>query len=209
MNNIENYIRLMKNRKYFSQAGQDLFALEMLDNKLNGFYCEVGGSHPIESNNTFLLESNYNWSGVSLEFQTDLKDYFNLHRQNNCIETDAITFDYYNYFQENSFPNQIDYLSLDIEPAENTYKALLQIPFNKYRFSVITYEHDRYCSGENYMQLSRKYLESLGYLLVVSNVKIFGKDFEDWYVDPNIVSSEIWNKYKSENIEFEDIFKHF
>ena len=50
----ENYKRKINNRDTYSQACQDLFVLEMLSNKSNGFYFEIGASHPIESSNTYL-----------------------------------------------------------------------------------------------------------------------------------------------------------
>jgi hypothetical protein len=53
------YRRTLGAKTYFSQAGQDLFVLSMLENKSAGVYCEIGGAHPIESNNTFLLERHH------------------------------------------------------------------------------------------------------------------------------------------------------
>ena len=60
---------------------------------------------------------------------------------------DATTVDYKAIFEENNFPNQIDYLQVDIEPAQQTLNALLQLPHDDYRFSVITYETDVYRDG--------------------------------------------------------------
>jgi hypothetical protein len=191
----------------YSQAGQDLFVASILGNKLNGFYVEVGGNHPFESNNTFILENEYLWKGISLELDGELVKLYNEKRQNQSILTDATTFDYLNYFVDNNFPNHIDYLSLDIEPASNTYKAMLNIPFDKYRFSVITYEHENYKEGPEFMNLSREFLKSHGYQLVVSNVNAYGRDFEDWWVDPNYINQLVWKGYIFENIEFKDIFK--
>ena len=96
---------------------------------------------------------------------------------------------------DNKYPAQIDYLSLDIEPANQTLAVLKKLPLDKYRFSVITYEHDRYVSGTKYMDESRKIFESFGYVRVVSNVLWEGRDFEDWYIDPNVVSSDVFKKY--------------
>ena len=45
-----------KIKKNFSQAYQDLFVLTMLQGKRSGKYLEVGANHPVEFNNTFLLE---------------------------------------------------------------------------------------------------------------------------------------------------------
>ena len=43
-----------------SQAYQDLFVLTMLSGKKNGRYLEIGGNHPSEFNNTYLLETEFN-----------------------------------------------------------------------------------------------------------------------------------------------------
>ncbi len=201
------YLRKMGTRSYFSQACQDLFVLDMLNQKQNGYYCEIGAGDPFESNNTFLLERNFSWKGLSVELDPSLVDYFNSERQNLCICHDATTYNYLENFKLYTFPKQIDYLSIDLEPAENTFKALRKIPFDDYRFSAITYEHESYVSGPKFMDLSREYLESKGYKLVIANVKCFGRNFEDWWIDPMIISEDIWKKYESNNIEFSDIFR--
>lgn len=195
-------IRKCINGDFYSQATQDLFAIAMQSKKKNGFYLEVGGGHPSDSNDTFLLETEYQWSGCSLEYNEDLIELYNRHRKNKAIHADATCFDYEKKLTSMSAPKQIDYLSIDIDPANNTYKALLAIPHQTYRFSVITFEHDRYQSGDKYMDLARSFLKSLGYQLVVSNVNVFGKDFEDWWVDPTVISSDKWLPFKHENIEF-------
>ena len=211
MNNKEkdriNYLRTIGSRSYYSQACQDLFVLDMLGNKLDGYYCEIGASHPFESNNSFLLERDFSWKGFSIELDAILVNIFNLKRLNSCICHDATTYNYLDKFEASEFPRQIDYLSIDIDPAEGTYRVLKQLPLNEYRFSIITYEHDCYTSGPKYMNLSRKYLDYRGYKLVIANVKCFGRDFEDWWIDPTIVPENVWKKYESRNIEFSDIFK--
>jgi hypothetical protein len=203
--NLQNFLRKTNNRDTFSQACQDLFVLDMLENKKNGFYLEIGASHPFESNNTFLLENQFFWRGLSLEIDDNSANIYNNARLNKCMLGDATNFEYKKSFVEMNVPLIIDYLSIDIEPAENTFKALLQIPLNEYRFRVITYEHDRYVSGDIYMNKSRSYLESFGYKLIVSNVKSNGRDFEDWWVDPQLVKKEIWENYIISDIEFKDI----
>ena len=72
---------------------------------------------------------------------------------------------------------------------------------------MITYEHDFYVSGPKFMNLSREYLEARGYKLVVANVKSNGRVFEDWWVDPMIISENIWKRFESNNIEFSEIFR--
>ena len=191
---------------FYSQATQDVFVTKMLSNKKNGTYIEIGGGHPQDSNNTFLLEKEFFWRGVSLEFDADLVCSYNVTRVNKAINADATNFDWKTYLKRTNSLKQIDYLSIDIEPAKQTFEALKNLPHDEYRFSVITFEHDRYKSGEKYMQESRSFLKKLGYKLVVSNVLVFGRDFEDWWVDPRVVSKHIWEIYKSQNIEFAKIW---
>lgn len=201
-------LRVIEGYQSYSQAHQDLFVRMMLKFKTSGFYVEVGASEPKQSNNTYILERDFDWKGVSLEIDSMLVKQFNNVRNNLCLRADATEFDYAQYFSENNYPKQIDYLSLDIDPAEVTYKALERIPLSEYRFSVITYEHDSYASGTSIMKRSRDYLERFGYVRVVSNVLCCGRDFEDWYIDPIVVPLEIYKSFLSNNIECADIFKN-
>ena len=75
------------------------------------------------------------------------------------------------------------------------------IPFEQFKFGVITYEHDHYVDiTRSYRFKSRKYLESMGYELVVSDVSPDGvSTFEDWWVHPELVSREIIEKMKDVN----------
>jgi hypothetical protein len=200
-------IRTMQGRNYFSQAGQDLFVLAMLNNKKHGFYIEIGGADPFESNNTFLLEKDFFWKGFSIEFDKPLAARYSSMRNNPCFCDDAIIYDYGGTTKLLNFPTQIDYLSVDIDPVENTYLALKKCHFDKHRFSVITFEHDAYVSGTKFMKLSRTFLESNGYQLVAKNVKCFGRDFEDWWIDPNVIPESTWSKFVSNGKEFSSIFE--
>lgn len=205
--NSKSYLRKFNGIDTYSQACQDLFVIEMLSKKNNGFYFEIGASHPFESSNTFLLENKYGWNGISIEVDKETADYFNNNRKNRCDLFDATALNYDAFFKINKMPQQIDYLSLDIEPAENTFKALKLLPFSKYRFSVITYEHESYSAGDIYMSKSRDYLKKNGYELVVANVKSRGRDFEDWWIDPKVINKDIWLPFVNENIEYSEIFK--
>ena len=65
-NNIDSQ-RVINGHDTFSQAHQDLFVRYMTDFKRNGFYVEIGASDPIESNNSYILERDYYWNGISFE----------------------------------------------------------------------------------------------------------------------------------------------
>ena len=200
--------RIVQGHETYSQAHQDLFVREMLKFKKNGIYVEIGASEPKQSNNSYILEKDLDWNGFSLEIDLNLTENFNKIRRNKCICSDATMFKFKEKFVDEKYPNRIDYLSLDIDPASVTFNALQNIPFNDYRFSVITYEHDNYTSGPEFMMKSREFLEGHGYFRVVSNVLCCGRDFEDWYVDSNYIESNIYEKYISKNIECGEIFKY-
>lgn len=178
----------------YSQVGQDDFVLETLNYKTIGVYVEIGAYHSTEISNTYLLEKEYGWTGVSFEIEPDRVKEFNANRENICFEADAMTFDYKRLFDSIGLPKQIDYLQLDIDPSPKTLKALLALPLNDYRFSVITFEHDIY-AHESHLEVKEKQkeiLSGLGYELVRENVNLdmigmSGLAFEDWWIDPSVV----------------------
>ena len=184
-------------RRNWSQSMQDMFVLSMLDGKKNGVYVEIGADQPRVISNTYLLENNFDWSGVSFELDADKVTYFNSIRKNKCFCEDATSYDYKSLFEERNYPKQIDYLQLDIDPAEGTLRALKVLPLNDYRFSVITYETDVYSSGADIQDEQIEILESHGYQLVAKNVKCEGNPYEDWWIDPAIVSEDVWKPYKT------------
>jgi hypothetical protein len=195
----------------YSQAYQDMFVLTMLNGKKEGTYLEIGAMDAVFINNTFLLESKFNWRGLSVDIDPASKSTFESNgRKNSFILGDALGVDYDKFFQENNFGTQIDFLQVDIEPQAQTLECLKKLPFDKYRFSVIAFETDFYdktVDPEESLrnrEESRSFLQSLGYELIVgniANVGPLGKDdlspFEDWYVDPTVVSPELINLFKT------------
>ena len=181
----------------WSQSMQDMFVLSMLDGKRNGVYVEIGADQPRVISNTYLLEKDFDWSGISFELDADKVAFFNTIRENKCLCEDATLYNYKSLFEELNYPKQIDYLQLDIDPAEGTLRALKVLPLDDYRFSVITYETDVYSSGADIQDEQIEILESHGYQLVAKNVKCEGNPYEDWWIDPAIVSEDVWKPYKT------------
>lgn len=177
----------------YSQVYQDMFVLAMLDGKRNGYYLEIGSSDPFHVNNTWLLEKEFGWKGISIDINEHDVEVFSKSRKNACVCRDATTIDYSRFLTGIGAPADIDYLQLDCEPPATTYKILTSIPFEIYRFAVITFEHDYYVdASRRYRDLSRKFLKSMGYELVVNNVSPDDKSsFEDWWVHPALVDSKI------------------
>ena len=180
----------------WSQSMQDMFVLMALDGKRYGVYVELGADLPRIINNTYLLETEFDWAGVSFEYDAAKVAFFNTIRRNKCICTDATTFDYKFLFEERNYPKQIDYLQLDLDPAEGTLAALKQLPLDDYRFTAITYETDVYRAGADVQDEEIEILKSYGYELVVRNVANEGNPYEDWWVDPNVVDRAIIDKLK-------------
>lgn len=179
--------------KNHSQVYQDIFILSMLNGKKNGTYLEIGGGHPFSGNNTAILESYYNWTGISFELKNEFVTDYLTSRKNPVLQEDALTINYRKFLNENYKTKEIDYLQLDIEPARNTFEVLLSIPFEEYKFAVITYEHDYYVDiTKSYREKSRKYLSLMGYELIVNDISPDGiSNFEDWWVHPDLVDKNI------------------
>lgn len=186
------------NRNY-SEAFQDFFVLTLLNGKENGTYLEIGSGYPFYGNNTYLLESKFNWRGISIDINSESSERYFRDRENISFCIDAKDVDYINILKDSNMPKCIDYLQVDCEPASVTYEVLNKIPFDKYKFAVITYEHDYYLDEtKTYKDKSRDFFLSKGYELVLSNISINGtQDFEDWYVHPELIEKEIVNKIKS------------
>jgi hypothetical protein len=161
----------------------------MTNNKKQGVYVEIGAHDAVEGSNTLILESEFAWSGISLEINKEKADKFNLTRINKCINANALKFNYKSYFRKTNFPLVFDYLSLDIEPARNTFRMLLKFPIRKYKPLIITFEHDKYVNRINWIFqiLTFIYLFFNGYVRIKKDVTPLQKGyendyFEDWYV---------------------------
>jgi len=174
--------------KSYSQAKQDLFVLEVLKNKRNGSFLDIGCSHPINISNTFLLESEFDWRGISIDIDNTFSQEWKQRKKSKFINEDALSLNYKNILKEITSNNNIDYLSLDLEPASVTFECLKILPFDDYIFSVITYEHDSYRFGDIYQKQSTEFLTNLGYVLIEKDVTNEGYKFEDWYVHNSLIS---------------------
>lgn len=182
----------------YSQSYQDMFVLTMLNGKKNGTFVEIGAMHGKEISNTYLLEKFFNWNGISIDINDISKSFNEYFRKSKLIIQNALTIDYEKLFTENNLPKNIDYLQLDIEPPINTFECLKKIPFDKYKFAVITYETEAYYAPEAIKNKSREIIEGNGYELIIGDVCNHGNDpFEDWYVHPDLVDRKIINIMKN------------
>jgi hypothetical protein len=158
-----------------------MFVLSLLDGKRNGTYLEIGGDDGKAISNTYLLETEFDWTGLAFEWlegtenpTSGWKGYL-VNRKNPCLCEDATKADYAKLLKKYKFPKQIDFLQVDIEPAQQTLDALKAIPHNDYRFSVICFETAIYLGANE------------------------NNPFEDWWVDPTVVDAERVKFYKEKD----------
>jgi hypothetical protein len=182
--------------KNYSQSFQDLFVLMATNGLKNGKWIEIGCADPIYGNNTKLLEE-FGWNGVSVDIDNRQKENW-LIRNTIPIINDAtkINWEELDLLKNNDI---IDYLQIDIDPANTSYNVLLSIPFWKNKFRVITFEHDFYTREfDDIRDKSRKYLKSFGYELIVSNISPNNNNpYEDWWVHPELIDTKIIDNLKS------------
>ena len=182
--------------KNYSEAYQDMFVLTMLNGKKDGTYLEIGAGNSFYGNNTALLEKQFDWKGVALDIDENFVNAHKNERKNPCFLKNATLVNYNAFLSGLDFPNEIDYLQLDCDPPSVTYDILLSIPFETYKFAVITYEHDYYCDEtKSFQEKSKKYLESYGYMRVVNNISPDEfRSYEDWWIHPDLIDNVVLEK---------------
>lgn len=198
---VEDVTDFQESGNFYSQAGQDLFVLKVLGNKINGTYVDIGCSQPREINNTFRLEQ-LEWFGINIDIRA-FENHWKMFRKSPFIPCDATKCDYLELFSKyfNNISN-IDYLSIDIDNLSAI--VLNKIPFDKYRFNVITIEHDLYANGPTLKNIQHEILNRHKYVCMVENVMLNGNQYEDWWV-----SKEIHDKYNKKlfSVEGSDVLK--
>lgn len=183
--------------KNYSQTFQDMFALYMAQGKRNGSYVEIGSADPEYGSNTKLLESVFNWKGVGIEILQDEVIKHNNQRKNPVLWKNALEVDYTELLTQKAkeFDNDglFDYLQVDCEPPSVSFEILKMIPFDKFKFGVVTFEHDYYADlGKNIRDESREFMLSKGYILAVGNVSMNDDcAYEDWWVHPLYATDDI------------------
>ena len=196
-------------KKTYSQAGQDLFVMNILNYIKNGYFIDIGCNDPDIGNNTRLLED-FDWKGISFDFY-EIRNFSQLR---NCkfILGDATKHDYNFIFESNGVPKVIDYLSIDIDAL--SLVALKKIPLSEYECKIITIEHDWYWYGNVLRSGQRQILSDLGYFLLCSDVGGIKPDksvvfFEDWWIHPKHIDINKFINIKCDKLCYKDILSKF
>jgi hypothetical protein len=188
------------------QAEQDKFVLNVLNNKKNGYFLEIGSNHPININNSYLLEIGYEWKGIMIEYDNNFLPLYKQFRPNSIhVINDARAVDYKKLFEQNNFPTSLDYLQIDLEAINgSTIQTLQKLDneiFDTYKFATVTFEHDIYYTNFANTRLeSRKIFKKRGYICVFEDINNSGVNpYEDWYVHPDLVNMDYVNKLIENN----------
>ena len=186
--------------KNYSKHFQDLFVLSLFDGKKNGSYLEIGSGDPFVHNNTALLETEFDWKGISIDNSEALCYNFKENRRNTVICADASEIGYEDMFSKHCMEPVIDYLQVDCDEA--SIGILEKLPFDTHKFGVITFEHDSYRLGTDIRDRARALLKKKGYKLLVNDVAFTPQNpYEDWYIHPDVV--DVPAKFNTtENINF-------
>ena len=192
----------MDTPKYNGQSQEDKFVLNTLQFKKNGYFLEIGSGHPVLSNSTYVLESQYNWRVLIVDFDHDLVSQYKELRPK-CIQhyDDASQFDYASIFKANSVPRKLDYLHINLVESNGSAIQTLQnldsTVFDRYTFATVTFKHDTYYSNDhNTRVISREIFKKRGYVPVFLDVNNDGiqYQYQDWYVHPTLVNMEYVQK---------------
>ena len=194
---------------YYGEAQQDKFVTKMLNEKRDGYFVEIGSNHPINCNNSYLLESKLNWKGIMVEYSNQWLNLYQEHRKNSIhLIADGTTIDYRDVLDTNNFPTEIDYLQIDLEATNGSSIKALEIfdkdVFDKYKFATITFEHDIWVTDKYRMrERSREILEKRGYYRVIDDVhnKESKYVYEDWYIHPDLVNLDYAKSVREKNIK--------
>ena len=182
---------------YKSQAGQDRFILNVLKNKMYGYFLEIGSHDPIHINNTCILEKFFKWKGIMIEYEEAyLPRYKKIRTNSRHVIQDARTIDYKELLKDS--PKNIEYLQVDLDVKNNSTMEVLEKldkeVMDDHTFAIVTFEHDIYDPGEyaSTRIKSRELLQKRGYVLVFPDINHNDPNiiFEDWYVHPSLVDMD-------------------
>ena len=152
---------------YNAQTCQDVFVDKIL-NKDGGFFLDIGAgtgglpsSNPAFYSNTYFFEAFRAWTGIAIDYDSDW--YFSVKnsRTCKCVCEDLLKKNINEILSDNECPELIDYISVDVDDAQ--WKVFHDFDFSKYKFDVLTLEHNLFQTLESCTQnsTSKKPLRSM------------------------------------------------
>ena len=126
-------------RQSYSQEGEDLILLRFFENKIKGFYIDVGAYHPKRFSNTYVFYKK-GWNGVNIDARPKSMKLFNRLRPRDIniecgIGKEFGTLTYYE-FDEPALNGFSDNLSLDRD-TNTEYEIVRKTPVDVYPLDYI------------------------------------------------------------------------
>jgi len=196
---------------FYSFERQDEFISIILPYK-NGFFLDIACGHPIRGSNTYALESR-DWTGIGIDIGDVENDYsWNKTRKAKFFRADA-TSQFLTDLLIREIPEKsIDYLSLDVDiggayQANLSDQVLPRILDAGIKFKCATIEHESFKYGPKKRDEMRNILLSHGYTMLFEGVTFpDGKEWEDWWVNPNEID-EKFLKIKNSNLTYNQVIE--
>ena len=178
--------------EFHSQAGQDRFVYAIAvegQGVMDGVFLDIGCSDPVVINNTYALEQ-VGWRGLLAD---QSPPDMSARTRSRLLVGDAACIDWPAWY--GIVGGVIDYLSLDVDA--NAGRVFDSMPWATTRFRIITIGHDAFRFGTETRTRMRSALGALGYDMVCPDVMHEGNAFEDWWVDPNMVPSVLYEPFRT------------
>jgi len=155
---------------YKSQIGQDAWVVNVLRGKRNGFFVDIGAYDGVALSNSYVLEKQYDWTGICVEANSDAFQklaenrlcltypyacwshsnvLINFNRHDDAMLSGIVSHSATSVLETKSLtdicdmayaPTEIDYISIDVEGAED--EILSTFDMNKYKVNCWTVEHN-------------------------------------------------------------------
>jgi FkbM family methyltransferase len=200
----------------FSQAGQDRWVIEILLNKSNGYFLDIGAYDGVHFSNSLLLEQNFNWSGLLVEANPTNFQLLTMNRPKsnnvmcaisdtsgraiiNNLQMSSKILENINFSQRSTEIEQITFKELfkkyevpntidymSLDIEGHESKALSQFPFESHICKTLTIEHNLYIEGPENKKKIQNILLHNNYILIKENVSCDNHPFEDWYIHQSI-----------------------
>jgi hypothetical protein len=138
------------------------------------------------------------WRGLLFDRNADAVKNCQSNRVSPAFCVDATTFDFAKCFEAHMLPKIIDYISFDVDNA--TEKSVINFPFEKYQFLVMTIEHDLFSRGSQAkVAVTARMKQFPQYRLAAENVCVGeGKPFEDWFINLNYFPYNLFSETLTE-----------
>ena len=176
--------------QYYSQFSQDQDMDILMELKEGGTFVDIGANDFSSGNNSYFFELNRNFRGIGIDIDPIYADGWVNNRKNPFICADATKIDYKALFEEHNLPKIIDFISIDVDPAEVSMSALIEVIKSGYQFNIIDFE----VANDPPVTLQcKELLESKGYKLV-KEIHIYGHyHLDDIYVHESFYKKEMEN----------------